>query len=428
MRTASSPPWYRNRRYLHFDSPVGLKRAERLVTDPNAVARHAFYPLISFEITSKKLAKAPNSHKLVAKGKIRPISYAAHLDSHIYRYYAHLLSVRYEAFLTKNGLTDSILAFRQLGKNNINFAADAFAEIRRRGNCAAVALDISGFFDNLDHELLKQSWCSLLGVTRLPQDHFSVLRSITKYSRVDRSKLYRALNISAHNPRSGRYRVCTALQFRDVVRRQGLITPHLATSGIPQGTPISAILSNVYMMRFDLSMRQLMHRVGGVYYRYCDDILLIVPHQHRDSIAGEAQQQINQLKLSIHPSKTERRTFKKYSHGIQEADKPLQYLGFTFDGQRILIRSAAFARYSQRMKKGVRLAKATMRSRNRKKGARGAAVKALYKRKLYERYSHFGHQNFLRYGYRAAEIMKSNAIRDQLKPLWGRLNDEIQKS
>lgn len=394
MRTLSAPLWYRPRRYLHFDSPVGLKRAENLVTDPNAVARHAFYPLISYEITSKKLAKAPNSHKLVAKGKIRPISYAAHLDAHIYSYYAHLLSVRYEVFLTTNGLTSSVLAFRQLGKNNINFAAEAFAEIRRRGNCAAVALDISGFFDNLDHELLKQAWCLLLGVTRLPQDHFSVFRSVTKYSRVDRSQLYRALNISTHNPRSSRYRVCTASQFRDVVRRQGLITPNLATSGIPQGTPISAILSNIYMMRFDLSM----------------------------------QQQIHQLKLSINPSKTERRTFIQHSHGVQEADKPLQYLGFTFDGQRILIRSAAFARYSQRMKKGVRLAKATMRSRNRKKRVRGATVKALYKRKLYERYAHFGHQNFLRYGYRAAEIMQSNAIRGQLKPLWRRLNEEIQKS
>jgi RNA-directed DNA polymerase len=255
-----------------------LKRAENLVTDPTAVARHAFYPLISYEITSKKLTKAPNSHKLVAKGKIRPISYAAHLDSHIYSYYAHLLSIRYEAFLTKNDLTDSILAFRQLGKNNINFAADAFSEIRRRGNCAAVALDISGFFDNLDHELLKQSWCSLLDVTRLPQDHFAVFRSITKYSRVDRSKLYRALNISTHNPRSGRYRVCTASQFRDVVRRQGLITQNPATFGIPQGTPISAILSNIYMMGFDLAMQQRIHHIGGLYYRYCDDILLIVPH------------------------------------------------------------------------------------------------------------------------------------------------------
>lgn len=182
------------------------------------------------------------------------------------------------------------------------------------------------------------------------------------------------------------------------------------------------------MMDFDLSMQQHISHVGGVYYRYCDDILLIVPPQHRDSVAGEAQQRIQQLKLSLNTSKTERRTFMRHSHGVQEADKPLQYLGFTFDGQRILIRSAAFARYSQRMKKGVRLAKATMLSRNRKKRARGATVKALYKRKLYERYSHLGHQNFLRYGYRATEIMQSNAIRGQLKPLWRRLNEEMQKS
>ena len=220
-----------------------------------------------------------------------------------------------------------------------------------------MALDITGFFDNLDYELLKHAWCELLDVARLPQDHFAVFRSITKYSRVDRSQLYRALNISAHNPKNGRYRVCTATQFRDVVRHQGLITPNPETFGIPQGTPISALLSNLYMMRFDISMRQHMDTIGGLYYRYCDDILLIVPRRHRDSVAGEAQQRIHQLKLSINPSKTERRTFIQHADGGQEADKPLQYLGFTFDGQRILIRSAAFACYSQRMKKGVRLAR-----------------------------------------------------------------------
>ena len=42
-----------------------------------------------------------------------------------------------------------------LGKNNIEFANNAFEEIKRRKHCVAIALDISGFFDNLDHQRLK---------------------------------------------------------------------------------------------------------------------------------------------------------------------------------------------------------------------------------------------------------------------------------
>ena len=88
MKTASPPPWYRLRRYLHFDCPVGLKRAEALVMDPHAVACHAFYPLISYDLTSKKLTADRLTKKLVPREKTRPISYAAHLDAHIYNYYA----------------------------------------------------------------------------------------------------------------------------------------------------------------------------------------------------------------------------------------------------------------------------------------------------------------------------------------------------
>lgn len=57
--------------------------------------------------------------------------------------------------LSERGLCDCVLAFRSLGKNNIHFANDAFKEIQRRESCEAIGLDIKGFFDNLDHALVK---------------------------------------------------------------------------------------------------------------------------------------------------------------------------------------------------------------------------------------------------------------------------------
>ena len=79
------------------------------------------------------------------------------------------------------------------------------------------------------------------------------------------------------------------------------------------------------------------------------------------------------------------------------------------------------------MKRSVRLAKATASSRNKLRGELSVAGKAVYKKKLLSRYSHLGRRNFLRYGYLAAEILDSAAIKRQLRPLWSRLLCKIEK-
>jgi len=417
--------WYRPRRYLHFDPPVGRKSAQKVASNPNKVASHPFYPLISYHVISKKLKRDKNTDKLLQKIKNRPISYAAHMDSHIYSYYALMLSDLYEESLKNEGISDCVLAFRSLGKSNVDFAFEAFKEIQNRKNCGAVALDITGFFDNLDHKLLKKSWQSLIKTEKLPGDHFSVFKSLTQYSTVDKEKLYSILNISPNNPKNGRYKICDPQAFREVVRGKGLIDKHHITKGIPQGTPISALLSNIYMIDFDIWAKNTVSEMGGKYFRYCDDMLFIVPRKHKNKIAGFAREEIKNLLIDINTDKTEIRDFRLIG-GVISADKPLQYLGFTFDGQRILIRSAALARYSEKMKRGVKLAKATMTKRNKLKAGRGEVPKALFRNKVYEQYSHLGKRNFIRYALRSADIMNSKHIRRQLKPLWHRLIHEIE--
>ena len=87
---------------------------------------------------------------------------------------AEILGQQYEDELKNRGIESCVLAFRALSKSNIDFAAQAFNEIRIRGDCAAVALDVTGFFDNLDHKVLKNSWSALLGPEKLPSDHYAV--------------------------------------------------------------------------------------------------------------------------------------------------------------------------------------------------------------------------------------------------------------
>ncbi|WP_323948733.1 hypothetical protein [Aeromonas hydrophila] len=79
------------------------------------------------------------------------------------------------------------------------------------------------------------------------------------------------------------------------------------------------------------------------------------------------------------------------------------------------------------MKAGVRLAKKTHQKANLIEEKEGLAKTPLFKKKIYERYSHLSKRNFITYGHRAANIMGSHAIRKQLKPLWGRLIKEINE-
>ena len=423
------PTWYRQRRYLHFDEPMGFFKAKALVENPDAVAKHAFWPLISYEIETSKIKEDPVTGILVEKLKKRGISYAAHSDSHILSYYCAQITNIYEQVVVKQGLNDSILAFRSLGKNNIDFAKRAFDEIRRQGNCTAIAFDISKFFDTLDHGLLKNAWKKLLGLDNLPLDHFAVFKGLTKFSTVNRDKLLSALNISTHNPRSGgRRRLCQPEEFRSKVRGGDLVKKNIEKKGIPQGTAISALLSNVYMLEFDLAAQKKVNEVGGSYFRYCDDMLFIVPSACEAYIKSFAEEKIQEIFLEVNPDKTDICVFSRMSDcGCLSASKSLQYLGFLFDGQRILIRSAAFAKFSNRMRRGVSLAKQTMRSRNEARALKGLKERELFLKKIYSRYSHLGQRNFLRYGYRAAQTMDAIEIRKQLRPLWSRLKIVLDK-
>jgi len=417
--------WYRRRGYLHFDEPIAMRRIAAFLAKPENVGRHSFYPLISYQIKSHKIARNPETGKLTRKEKIREIAYPSHVDSHIYSYYSHKLAEKYEAILQKKKLSHAILAFRSLGKSNIDFAVQAFRAIRDLGDCTAVCLDIRGFFDHIDHAQLKKSWNSLLEVDNLPSDHFSIFKSITKYSKTPRTPLYKAFGISSNNPKNHGRRICSPLDFRKKVRGGKLIETNINCYGIPQGTPISAILSNIYMLEFDIKISTLVENSGGRYFRYCDDILIITPHADHEYLVASAMEEIEELKLEINTKKTEIRQFRRRGENL-ESNKPLQYLGFTFDGVKILLRSAALAKFSEKMKSGVRLAVATAKSRSHERVAHGRPIRPLYKRKLYERYSHLGEKNFVRYGLRAAQEMNSRHIREQLKPLWARLQEEIK--
>jgi Reverse transcriptase (RNA-dependent DNA polymerase) len=300
MVTASWKPRSKDlKRYPHFDSYISAAEAEALANDPQQVERHTFYPFMLFHNRWNKFA--PKGQK--GKPKERPIRYAARADAYIFARYRYQLSELYETKLQSLNLGGNILAYRRIvdsqgsgGKCNIHFARDAFCKIISLQLCCTISLDISSFFENLDHDLLKSEWCSLLGVERLPADHFHVFRSITNYAFVEKEQVYERLGHFGlkipdlgGKPRKGyltpkkemRLRLCSGNEFREKIAggdgRPSIIRKHKKSRGIPQGAPISDLLANIYLLGFDVEMEKLSHDISGQYFRYSDDILLIAP-------------------------------------------------------------------------------------------------------------------------------------------------------
>ncbi len=426
LKRVKQDDWYLNRSYIHFDLPMTFEKSSQIVKNPSKVEKHAFLPFLTFDIKSFKYKYNIDTKIKEKVKKIRNISYSSHVDGHIYSYYALILSEYYEKKLIEKSLSGNILAFRKLGKSNIDFAKQAFDDIKNSNESSVTALDFSKFFDTLDHKILKEQWCNILNIKVLPKDHYKVYKSITKFSTVNRDAVYELFNISKSNPKSNsRKRICLIKEFRDSVRDKKLIKTNVTTKGIPQGSPISALLSNIYMIDFDEKMKKYVDSFDGKYYRYCDDILIVAPLDKKDEVESFVIDKSKDLNITLNPDKTEKREFKCIG-GKLKSDKPIQYLGFIFDGEKIFIRPSSISRYYQKMKKSVSISKKSRDKINIIRVKKSKASKALYKKKLYEKYSHLGKSNFVTYGLRSKNKMgNSLTIKKQITKLWKNLEKEI---
>ncbi|RZJ21767.1 MAG: RNA-directed DNA polymerase [Acinetobacter sp.] len=433
----------RQKNYLHFDHPMQPQKIFDYVTDLKNIEKHSFYPFIHFELTSRKIKK--DKTKIIkTKGKkdryaivkcapkIREIKYSSHIDGHIYAYYAALLTPNYEKLLKASNLSESILAFRKLpdSPNNIHFAKKVFDEIELRQNCVALCFDIKNFFNELDHQILKNAWLKILDIEKLPKDHYQVFKSITRFSYVNKKDLYQTLKLSINKKDKDLKRLCSSQDFRNKIKKNNLIIKDNKTKGIPQGSAISAFLSNIYMLDFDRNIKVYLSKLNASYYRYCDDILIICDSDLGMKIALETEKRIKQLKVQIHPDKTRRVYFQD---GLHIYDKPhmsresLQYLGFTYDGKKILLRDAGLAKYSHKVMKAIKMTNKHLVKINTARIHRNEPLLERHKKHIYRRFSFIGSRNYISYALRAARIMNEPAIRNQIKPHWKKVHYHINK-
>ncbi|MFN7695706.1 MAG: reverse transcriptase domain-containing protein, partial [Burkholderiales bacterium] len=151
--------------------------------------------------------------------------------------------------------------------------------------------DIEGFFDNVAHP-------QLLGLLRREGVDESLVALIQHW-------------------------LCAVL-----VPKQG--PAMLATRGIPQGSPLSPLLANIYLHELDTALRAQGHRL----VRYADDFVLLAPSAEAAQAAlTSAAEAVRLLQLRLHPRKTRLTSF---AQGFT-------FLGVRFEGEQLRPLSAGMA-------------------------------------------------------------------------------------
>jgi RNA-directed DNA polymerase len=184
--------------------------------------------------------------------------------------------------------------------------------------------------------------------------------------------------------------------------------------GIPQGTPISSVFSNLYMVDLDLKMVALCERRGALYQRYSDDILILCNSADESLITSTFALHLKEHRLSLN-DKSERAVFDP------STPETFQYLGFNISPDGAVIRPGSLARQWRKARRSI--------ARTKKIGAAavasGAASK-IFTKKLRKRFYPVGSRNFSSYARRSAKAFGSKKIVRQVLRLERMIDKELR--
>jgi|GEM_PF-1192939 hypothetical protein len=442
------PPWFKQSKIIHFDRNRPFEDVSGYVSNPENIAKHAFYPFIRFYLP-KKIYRRDEHKKLIRleehEKREREISYASHLDSNIFSFYAEKLTDKYENLLENENCGQSVIAYRKdLGKSNVDFARDAFVKVKEvceenQQDCiVAICYDIEDFYGSLDHKILKEKLCEVLQTgnpTQLPKDYFNIYKAMTKFSWVEEEKLLKTLGINK-KWLSARDCFCqNAKEFREKVRANQLIRSNENCYGIPQGSSISPVFSNIYMLSFDREMTQYAEQRNAFYLRYSDDILWLCLENSCAEDKEKIESELRELRLEVNGDKKKESRFKYDSGKIENVSMengtavPLEYLGFSFDGKCCFLRNKTLSNYYIKMSGFITRLKRLAAYSKQDCGE-------LYVCKIYRGFSHLAKKqakrtNFILYALEADKKFKEaglrSGIRHQIRKHWDFIHRQIKK-
>jgi hypothetical protein len=453
--------WFKLKKYPHIGLPykgTDKKWLVSYVTNPDKINRHRFTPLIKKEIIQRKYRPVSYDKNEYGKRirtkqdpKKRPIYYATHLDSLIYSYYSHSITDHYENFLEDKPYRYCAVAYRKIpklpgkkgNKSNVEFAKEAFEFINLNNTrpLTAIVADVTSFFDNLDHRILHTQWKKVVdkrneeGRLFMPDDHYKIYKSLINKRYVKYNELhntfYDKMWVARHeadNPMETVWKQKQVKKSRNFKReevvafctKKEFFKNHLNLinsikkcshqhqkcrgdcniKGIPQGSPMSAVLANVYMLDFDEIMYNAVKKIGGFYQRYSDDLILICDQADELDLKKVMINGITKTcKLNIQEKKTQTYRFSDnngvYKGGIVtengslNANKQLEYLGFEYTGTKVYIKTVGFSKFYRGMVRSIKRGKFyASKAKNMSKG--------LFKNRLFKRFTVIGGKRRLR--------------------------------
>ncbi|MUV06931.1 reverse transcriptase [Planococcaceae bacterium Storch 2/2-2] len=440
---------YSSKSYLHFDQPINIEKIKDKIEDPQWVSKYSFYPFMHFSLVMKRFRMKDGVKQ--KDPKERAIFYAAHKDQFIYKYYGDLLNNAYNEYAKKSGIDDVAIAYRNnKGKSNIDFSYEVFDFILKTEESYILAIDFKSFFDTIAHKPLKQNIQRVLNTDMLEEDWYKVYRNTTKFSYVHIQDYEEFLKdkydikyFKKCRKDKNKGLKITPAEFRNFKKRETIVSAGSSghrkviqrngkSYGIPQGSGMSAVCSNVLLIDFDYDLLEWARNNSGLYRRYSDDLILVIPgavsKQRRAEIDDELEaifSRYESLGLEIQKEKTVKRLYKDREITNENSEKSsLDYLGFVLDGRQVRLREKSLFKYYSRAYKKVKVS-------NKISLATGTPppVRDLYNLYTHLGWRHRGYGNFITYAYKAHKKMKKlkvqSHIRDQVKRHWHKINKRL---
>ncbi|WP_026810516.1 reverse transcriptase domain-containing protein [Arenibacter latericius] len=468
-------PWIKLKKYPHIGFPLepkDISYLENYITNPVIIAKHSFLPLLHRTIFQRKFRANTNGFKNKSKKrrrvhlepKAREIFFAGHFDAQIYSYYSYILSEKYETFLKTKSFKKAIVAYRKIeieGKKdkhkcNIDFALEAFQFIKnnKEKELTVIVADITKFFDNLDHKILKQKWSEVWDASKtLPKDHYRVYKSLINMRYVNEDLLFRNYKdriwvktyIENDSKKSQKRQKSikhkrylkdnNAIAYCDKTdffkNSLNLITKSTRSEGIPQGTALSATLANIYMMDFDQAVQDFIDsdNVKGFYQRYSDDLIIVIPREFQEETIKRLRSLVyNKVKLEIHTDKTKVYQFQEVNGTFkgfevdeltgEKTNKELEYLGFEYNGQRAILKTAGYSKFYRAMKRSFK------RSTSLAINAKSTDDK-IHKSALYKRFTYKGAKRRKLY---TPDPLNPNKFKESFRYDWGNYLSYVNKA
>jgi group II intron reverse transcriptase/maturase len=198
------------------------------------------------------------------------------------------------AVLVLNPIFEADLQAEQYAYRRDRSALDAVRRVHKlinTGHVEIVDADLTAYFDTLPHsELLK-----------------SAARRVVDGAMLHLIKMWLTAPVEETDEQGKKHRNA---RNRDEGR------------GSPQGSPISPLLSNIYMRRFVLGWKKLGHerRLGACIVNYADDLVICCRGRAEEALAA-MQVMMTKLKLTVNESKT---------RVARLPEERFDFLGYTF--------------------------------------------------------------------------------------------------